>query len=87
MPRTTDDLQDADRFEPLGAPIQKEKAPTTPEWTQVPGAAKGVERNREGFLRTNIPTNGWISIRINASDMRVTPDAIRRAMKGIKCRP
>lgn len=88
MTRTTDDLRDAERFKPLGTPIRKEKAPAAvPEWKQVPGAAKGVEQNRDGFLRTNIPTNGWIHIHIGYSGMKVTLDAIRRALKGIKCRP
>jgi hypothetical protein len=59
MTRTTDDLQDAEPWRPLGHPEPKPSKPAQPEWTQVPGAAKGVEQDRSGRLRTNIPQNDW----------------------------
>lgn len=54
MTRTTDDLQDGERWQPLGAPIRKPE-PAQPEWKQKPGAAPGIEQNAKGELRTNLP--------------------------------
>lgn len=55
MTRTTDDLVGGERFQPLGPPTRKPE-PTKPEWTPVDGSP-GIERNRQGELRTNIPAN------------------------------
>lgn len=86
MTRTTDDLN-PERFQPLGAPIRK--APESkPEWKPRDGSP-GIEESTDGRLRTNIPANdraNWISITISASDSMVTPEAIRRGLKGMKCR-
>lgn len=57
MTRTTDDLNPEPPFKPFGEKVTPPAPPAPPEWTQVPGAAKGVERNRAGYLRTNIPEN------------------------------
>ena len=56
--RTTDDLQEPEKHLPLGPPIKKPE-PAKPEWTQVPGAAEGVQQNREGKLRTDPNRNMW----------------------------
>lgn len=56
MTRTTDS-DDHERFQPLGAPIRKPAVPAQPEWRQKPGAAPGVQEDRNGRLRTNIPEN------------------------------
>lgn len=53
--RTTD--PDPVPFQPLGQKVEKPAPPPAPEWKQVPGAAKGVEQDRAGHLRTNIPGN------------------------------
>ncbi len=53
MTRTTDDLVEGERFQPLGAPIRKPE-PSKPEWTPVDGSP-GIDRNRKGELRTNLP--------------------------------
>lgn len=50
MTRTTDDLQDADRFQPLGAPIRKSESPKP--WKRI---APGVLEDENGRLRTDIP--------------------------------
>ena len=86
MTRTTDDLQDRDPWKPFGEKVQKQDKPAQPEWTQVPGAAKGVEQNRAGQMRTNIPENGgakWISIHIHATDMKITGEQIRKVLRGL----
>lgn len=57
MTRTTDDLQEREQFKPLGSPIPRAKPAPEPEWRQKPGAAKGVQEDRNGRLRTNIPEN------------------------------
>ena len=55
MTRTTDDLQDGERWQPLGPKVTP-PAPAQPEWKQKPGAAPGVEVNtKDGRLRTNLP--------------------------------
>ena len=54
MTRTTDPTE-PERFQPLGAPIRKPQPPQ-PEWKPVDGSP-GIERNRDGQLRTNIPGN------------------------------
>jgi hypothetical protein len=54
--RTTDDLN-PERFQPLGEKVPPKPKDVEPEWKQRPGAAKGVEENRDGQLRTNIPQN------------------------------
>lgn len=59
MTRTPDDLRDRERFVPLGSPIRSPAPPAKPDWKQVPGAAPGVEADRDGRLRTNIPQNDW----------------------------
>lgn len=50
MTRTTDDLADAERFEPLGSPIRKPEPPKP--WKEV---APGVLEDENGRLRTNLP--------------------------------
>lgn len=54
MTRTTDDLRDAEPFRPFGPKVVP-PAPTQPEWKQRPGAAPGVEEDRNGRVRTNLP--------------------------------
>jgi hypothetical protein len=56
--RTTDDLQDSERFQPFGEKVErKPTTPAQPEWKQVDGAPKGVQVGPDGKLRTNIPQN------------------------------
>lgn len=50
MTRTTDDLQDAERFQPLGAPIRKPE-PVKP-WKRI---APGVLEDEHGRLHTDLP--------------------------------
>lgn len=43
---------------PLGEKVTRPApAPTQPEWKQKPGAAEGVQEDRNGRLRTNFPLN------------------------------
>lgn len=57
MPRTTDDPS-PEKFQPFGPAIKPLPKDYDPGWKQVPDAEKGVEQDREGHLRTNIPANG-----------------------------
>lgn len=50
MTRTTDDMQDAERFQPLGAPIRKPEPPKP--WKRV---APGVLEDDKGHFRTDLP--------------------------------
>lgn len=50
MTRTTDDLQDAEPWKPLGAPIRKPEPP--PKAREV---APGVFEGKDGRLYTDIP--------------------------------
>lgn len=50
MTRTTDDLRDAERFQPLGAPIRP--APPAPEPKRI---APGVLQGPDGRLYTDQP--------------------------------
>lgn len=50
MTRTTDDLQDAEKFQPLGPPIRKPEPPKP--WRRV---APGVLEDEDGHLHTDIP--------------------------------
>lgn len=54
--RTTDDLN-PERFQPLGQKVPPPAPPPKPEWTQVPGAEKGVGIGPDGRLSTRIPGN------------------------------
>ncbi len=54
MTRTTDDLQDKQPWQPLGERVAK-PVPAQPEWRQKPGAAPGIEEDRNHRLRTNLP--------------------------------
>lgn len=54
--RTTDDLNPAQPWKPFGEKVEK-PAPAKPEWTQVPGAAPGVQQDKHGHLRTDIAKN------------------------------
>ena len=57
MTRTTDDMRDAEPWQPLGERVERKPSePAQPEWRQVPGAAKGVQIGPDGRLRTNLPT-------------------------------
>lgn len=60
MPRTTDDLNQ-ERFQPLGERVERKPAaaPAQPEWRQKPGAAEGVQENRDGRLRTDPFKTRW----------------------------
>jgi len=55
--RTTDDMQEPERFKGLGEKVVP-PPPPAPEWKQVPGAAKGVGVGSDGKLSTRIPENG-----------------------------
>jgi hypothetical protein len=56
MTRTTDDLQDSQPWRPLGERVTPPAPkPADPGWKQAPGAAPGIETDRDGHLRTNIP--------------------------------
>ena len=50
MTRTTDDLQDKDAWQPLGAPIRKPEPPKP--WKRI---APGVLEDEQGRLHTDIP--------------------------------
>lgn len=54
--RTTDESNPEPPFKGLGEKITQ-PAPKLPEWTQVPGAAKGVGVGPDGKLSTRIPGN------------------------------
>lgn len=57
--RSTDDLNSEPPFKPLGEKVTKveKRKPTQTEWTAVPGAPPGIERDEHGRFRTNIPEN------------------------------
>lgn len=64
MTRTTDDLQDAERYSPLGAPIRKAKPEPAPS---KPQGGSGIVTDPDGRMRTTthpLPTEavwpfGW----------------------------
>lgn len=47
--KTTD--PDPQPFRPLGEKVPKPAPAPRPEWTQVPGAPKGVEQDKDGRMR------------------------------------
>lgn len=49
--RTTDDLQEPERFKPLGEKINRTAPDLRPEWRPRPGSP-GIEENAEGKVRT-----------------------------------
>jgi len=55
--RTTD--PDPAPFKPLGEKVTPPAPPTPPEWRQKPGAAEGVQENRDGKLRTDPFKTRW----------------------------
>lgn len=55
--RTTDDMHEPEKHQPLGAPI-RQPTPVDQGWHQKPDAAPGVQVDRNGRLRTYIPGNG-----------------------------
>jgi hypothetical protein len=43
-------------FQPLGDRVKKPDPTPRPQWTQVPGAPKGVEQDKDGRMRNEQPT-------------------------------
>ena len=57
MTRPTD--PDPVPFKPLGEKVTPPAPPAPPEWRQKPGAAEGVQENRDGKLRTDPFKTRW----------------------------
>jgi hypothetical protein len=53
MTRTTD--PDPKPFQPLGPAIKPWPKDHDPGWKQKPDAAPGIQQDRDGNLRTNLP--------------------------------